>query len=314
MATCLIGLGANLGDRAATASFAAYRLGEHPGIDSLAASQYYTTQPVGGPAGQAEYVNAAFRIETSLSPEALLRLLQQIENAAGRDKSQRWAARRLDLDLLLYDDLIIDQEGLVIPHPRMAFRRFVLEPAAEIAGELTHPTTGRSVTDLRLRLDRLPHYIAINDAATVERQALLREVADQTGALLLLTDPNISVPSSDSPSPDLGSAIEFLDQRLEVVKDIESTPEERVWLSDFWLGDALFVAARSMSREVFSLYEEAWREREARMPEPIVVVLFDAAEDSLDALQHVGLPVLKLNSAEADWNRQEVAAAVEALK
>lgn len=314
VANCLIGVGANLGDRSEAIGRACERLREHKGVTSLRVSQYYTTKPIGGPEDQAEFLNAAFYVETSLSPQALLQQLQQIEQVAGRQRAERWEARHLDLDLLLYDDAVIEQEQLVIPHPRMVFRRFVLEPAAEIAGEMTHPTTQRTITDLWQRLDTLASYIAISDAASAERQSLLRDVATQTGAQFLLTPASLNPKSRDPPSPDLASAIEFLDQRIQLVERIGTSQEDRVWLSDFWLGDALLAAPRSMSIKTVADFEDAWREREVDMPEPVLVVVFDATKSVLDALQRARLPALKLNSVDSDWNRQEVAAAIEALK
>jgi len=314
VASCLIGVGANLGDRAEAIGLAGDRLREHESVDSLRASRQYATKPIGGPDGQAEFVNAAFHVQTSLPPATLLQLLQQIEEAAGRTKAERWGARRLDLDLLLYDEAIIEQRELIIPHPRMAFRRFVLEPAAEIAGRMTHPTTSRTVAELASRLDKLAAYIAISNAASAERQSLLLEVAAQTNALPLLAPTSLGGSSGDSPSPGLASAIEFLDQRVQAVNCIDPRQKDRVWVSDFWLGDALLAARRSLPPGVFSEFADVWAERESQMPEPIVVVLFDAAKNTLNALQQARLPVLRLNSADSDWNRQEVAAALEALK
>ena len=96
-------------------------------------------RPIGGPAGQEPFLNAAALLETSLPPAELLARLQRIELHLGRTRETRWAARTLDLDLLLYDNLVLNTPYLTLPHPRMAFRRFVLEPAAEVAPEMAHP-------------------------------------------------------------------------------------------------------------------------------------------------------------------------------
>lgn len=131
MALAYIGLGANLGEAQATLRQAARELAGTPGIDDLRLSPFYRTAPVdsSGP----DYVNAVAGVQTRLSPLALLDVLQQIELAHGRMRPYRNAPRTLDLDLLLYDDLAIDTPRLVVPHPRMHERAFVLQPLGDLA-------------------------------------------------------------------------------------------------------------------------------------------------------------------------------------
>ena len=111
-------------------------------------SSAYETEPVGVEAGQPMYLNAAAVGETSLTARALLEVLLDIERAGGRRRPYPGAARTLDLDLLLFGDTIIDEAGLVVPHPRMRERAFVLEPLAEVAPELRDPVTGQSIAAL----------------------------------------------------------------------------------------------------------------------------------------------------------------------
>ena len=138
MALCLIGLGSNLGDSAQTLKAAWERLAGTPSIHPVALSGFYETEPVGGPP-QPNYINAAGIIETELEPEPLLDALFAVEQAFGRVRTVRWGPRTLDLDLLLYDERVIQTERLIVPHPRMNLRRFVLEPAVEIAPDWRHP-------------------------------------------------------------------------------------------------------------------------------------------------------------------------------
>ena len=138
-ALALIGLGSNLGDRRATLLRAIEELNATPGVSVVKVSSFHETEPVGGPPGQGPYLNAAACIETTLEPPALLHRLQEIEARNGRVRTVRWGERTLDLDLLLYDDRIVETPELTIPHPRMADRRFVLEPLAEIAPEPSIP-------------------------------------------------------------------------------------------------------------------------------------------------------------------------------
>ncbi len=145
MPVCLIGLGSNEGNRQATLDAAVAELARQPQITIAAVSSWCETAPIGGPPQQARFLNGALRAETSLEPHALLSCLQRIENRLGRQRAERWGPRTIDLDLLLYDKLVLDTPSLVLPHPRMAWRRFVLKPAAEVAGAMLHPTIGWTV-------------------------------------------------------------------------------------------------------------------------------------------------------------------------
>lgn len=150
----MIGLGSNLGDRAATIDGALAALAATPGVRIERVSTIRETEPVGGPTGQGPYLNAAAALETTLEPVDLLRVLQAIETRCGRVRTVRWGERTLDLDLLLFDDRIIDSPELTVPHPRLAERRFVLEPLVEIAPDAIEPVTGRTVSGLLRELDR----------------------------------------------------------------------------------------------------------------------------------------------------------------
>lgn len=132
MPTAFIGLGANLGDREGNIRAALARLDATPGVRVERVSALRETAPVGGPPGQPPYLNGAARLSTTLAPRALLERLLAIEAALGRVRAERWGPRAIDLDLLLYDDLRIEEEDLSVPHPRMRERPFVMEPLAEI--------------------------------------------------------------------------------------------------------------------------------------------------------------------------------------
>jgi 2-amino-4-hydroxy-6-hydroxymethyldihydropteridine diphosphokinase len=148
MARCLIACGSNEGQPRQHLADAGDLLRSMPGLTLLATSRIRETRPVGGPAGQAPFMNGAFLVETEFAADELLGVLTAIENTLHRERLERWGPRTIDLDLLLYDDLVIEQPGLTIPHPRMTTRRFVLEPCAEIAPDFVHPLAGCSVQDL----------------------------------------------------------------------------------------------------------------------------------------------------------------------
>jgi 2-amino-4-hydroxy-6-hydroxymethyldihydropteridine diphosphokinase len=147
-----LALGSNLGDRRDNLDRAVQSLRETLGIAVRAVSPYHETDPVGGPAGQGKYLNAAVAIETDLSPEDLLRKCLAIEAKLGRVRDERFGPRTIDIDLLLYSNQIIDQHtsdiDLSVPHPRMHERLFVLEPLAAIAPLAVHALLESTVRDL----------------------------------------------------------------------------------------------------------------------------------------------------------------------
>jgi 2-amino-4-hydroxy-6-hydroxymethyldihydropteridine diphosphokinase len=143
MARAIIGLGANLGDPVAQLRAAIDAIGRLPRTRMVLASSFYRTAPIGFGA-QPDFVNAAVAIDTGLEPRALLEALRAIEVAAGRERSFKDAPRTLDLDLLLYADRLIDEPELVVPHPRMHERAFVLAPLVEIEPDAVVPGRGRA--------------------------------------------------------------------------------------------------------------------------------------------------------------------------
>lgn len=161
MPTALIALGSNLGESAAILGTALSELDALPDLRVERCSSFHSTRPVGGEQGQSDYLNAVAVVETTIAPLVLLGQLQRIESRHGRTRTTRWAARTLDLDLLLYGSQIIDTATLNVPHMRMAYRRFVLEPAAEVAPAMIHPVVGWPLERLILHLDAARDVIAL---------------------------------------------------------------------------------------------------------------------------------------------------------
>jgi 2-amino-4-hydroxy-6-hydroxymethyldihydropteridine diphosphokinase len=153
MPRCLLGFGANLGDRRKTLECAVDVLRGLENVKVVAVSCWHRSQPVGGPSGQGEFLNGAVVVETTLDPHALLLVAGQIEDQFGRKRGVRWAARTLDIDLLLYDEQIIRTPSLEVPHPRMHLRQFVLGPAAEVVPDWVHPQLNQTVSQLCQQLD-----------------------------------------------------------------------------------------------------------------------------------------------------------------
>lgn len=145
MAETYIGLGSNLGDRLQQLCRALDRLASSCTVKKV--SSLYETEPLDG-AGPGKFLNAVVLIETSLPPRELLGLLHEIEDESGRVRPSRNEPRTLDLDILFYDQWIVREQDLVIPHPRLQQRRFVLAPLAELSPSLQHPILGVAVGEL----------------------------------------------------------------------------------------------------------------------------------------------------------------------
>ena len=153
MTRAYVGLGANLGDRAATIAEAVARLGADPQVEVVAVSALRETAPEGPIQAQPAFLNGAVALETTLAPRDLLRRLLAVEADLGRTRSgPRGGPRTIDLDLLIYGETILDEPDLTLPHPRLQERRFALEPLAELQPGLEVPGKG-SVEALLARLD-----------------------------------------------------------------------------------------------------------------------------------------------------------------
>jgi len=347
MSLCLIGLGSNVGERRATLDLALNRLARQAQVRVVRSSRFFETSPVGGPAGQGSFVNAAALLETALGPEAVLALLLGIETSLGRQRNERWGPRTLDLDLLLYEDLVLETPALVLPHPRMAFRRFVLEPAAEVAGPMVHPTTGWTVDRLLAHLQDAKNYVAVAGPTGAGKTELAQQLSQTTQTEWIL-DPTHSAQliafCSGSSGQAWETALEFADRQAELLAADAPvwSRQASLWVSDFWFDQCLAFARVCLPAERFSAFEDRWRAEAERIVRPKLTVMLDThaarllertrmREPPAERLTHETLaqlseairaclrrpdvgPVLTIVDPSPGGAFEEVLAAVEAMK
>ena len=327
MPTCLIALGSNLGDRAQVLGRAVQAVASLPSTQLSAVSSWHSTAPVGGPAGQGEFLNGALLVETRLPAAELHRLLKQTEVAAGRTPGARWAERVLDLDILLYGDTVLVTPELTLPHPRMAFRRFVLAPAAEIAAEMRHPTIGWSISELLVHLETATPYVAVTATDRDKSHELAVRVAER-GSARLIEDrysPKTGARPVESSSRNLQSGIELARHRAARLNRA-AWPAEPAWtISSFWFDDVLLWAEGAAEGERQELIA-AWQAALPGLVRPKLLVFLDQraapnhvladprAQRLEDLVSRPGLgPILRLSTERLDENVAEVVAAMDAM-
>ncbi len=331
MPDCLIGLGSNVGDRAENIKAAVVALDRHDQLTVEANSRYFETEPIGGPRDQPGFLNSAARLTTSLTPLALLAVLQAIEQRVGRRKDVHWGPRLLDLDLLLYGERqIVESAGatasdtprLIVPHPRMSFRRFVLEPASEVAGSMCHPIIGRTVFELLDHLNTTSHYVALAGPPGVDCNSVASEVSRRTGCHLVPATKYDATNASESSGSQSGRLsferqIVMLDGCTSLLRP-DNFPDGPV-ISDFWF-DALRVnAQRSLDSSRFAEFELLWTEcrQQVGAPRLIVIMNMPTGGDVDHALieQAFGQgPQLQLGNTNFEQQCDEVEAALQASK
>jgi 2-amino-4-hydroxy-6-hydroxymethyldihydropteridine diphosphokinase len=182
MPRCLISFGANLGNARSTIERAAAQLQDKlTGANrSFQLSPLFKTPPVGGPSGQPPFINAVAAVHTDQSPWEVWQAVRDVEQDLGRERFLRWEARRIDLDILLFDDTRIWTPQLKIPHPRMCMRRFILAPAAHVAGDWLDPVTGQTIAALASALDQGRGSLMLSADPAARPELLLEEVARHT--------------------------------------------------------------------------------------------------------------------------------------
>lgn len=311
MATCLVGLGSNVGDRQRNIQRATDALAAIGPL--LARSTLHSTRPIGGPAQQTKFLNAAALLQTDRSPQEILHTLHQVEHQLGRQRKVRWGPRTIDLDLLLYAQVVVNSPTLVIPHPRFAFRRFVLAPAAEIAGHMQHPTTRFTVQELLARLDCKPIHVSILGSDAIRTAAA---AALHIHSALLIRPPDSVLHQQSSPA----EVFTFLRQVQESWNAAASESRDSV-LSNFWVGEIWTTATDSWSFAEKQELQSVW----SALPNPLVAPhLVVSLQSGLGGPLLTGkllelldrprqFPVFKLQESSPETVLAEISAAVKAM-
>jgi 2-amino-4-hydroxy-6-hydroxymethyldihydropteridine diphosphokinase len=275
-------------------------LADEPRVVVRRVSRWHSTAAVGGPPNQPDFLNGAVLMDTQLGADALFHRIQSIEQSLGRQRVQRWDARRIDIDLLLYEDLVCETRELRLPHPWMAVRRFVLEPAAEIAPHMLHPLLGWTVGQMAAHLEQAPPRFALHGAFDA---TILTRLAEATNALLI-RDPLVrsageegsassttrrvaeSEPSPEqpvdreSPDPLLRQAarpsyvqqIEFLERRHRRLTVSPWADPIQPVVCQFWLDESWLTAQSRLNPQEQRSFERQFDARSATVAPPKLLI------------------------------------------
>jgi 2-amino-4-hydroxy-6-hydroxymethyldihydropteridine diphosphokinase len=325
---CLISLGSNLGQRRRVLHQAIDLLAALPKVSLVRRSRWRTTRPIGGPPGQDLFLNGVVVCETTLSPQQLLSECQHIEDQLGRDRHERWGARHIDLDLLLHGNTICQKDELTLPHPRMLVRRFVLEPAVEVAGDWIHPQLGWTLHQAFTHLSNSLPYIALTGCTESVLTEVARAVCENErfrflGAVRPATAPTV---------PDVQQGIKFLRRRASILRNVAElvvTPGVEAVVSNFWWDDFLAEGAgRDSPAEWIAVADELL----PCIPSPRLLVLVEESRVSPPTRSaHSGwvpggsairkylmtsgaqCPYITVSDEDRLWSEHQIVAAIDAM-
>ena len=284
-----VGLGSNLGDCQQILQQAIMALGKVKQTQVLRHSTWRQTEPLGG-MDQPSYLNGVAELTTSLEPAQLLTSLQTIESDMGRQRSGRWDARTLDLDLLLMDQACIHTSDLVVPHPQMHLRSFVLEPLVELSPVLMHPVLQCEVTQLLERLNHgnfvvqpeAPRLISIAGNIGLGKSTLARQLHDRLGGEFLpepyRTNPFLARLYQGQHELALDAQLYFLVKRSEQLAPGHCRDGQFYW-SDYWFQKELIFARRLLDSEQLDLYERIYQGFVETVTHPTVVIYLKGTVD-----------------------------------
>ena len=296
-----IGLGSNVGNLKDNIETALTLLTDNPDITSVNASSLYMTGPL-GPVGQGDFLNGVARVETSLSAQDLLALLQQVEQQIGREKTEHWGPRVIDLDLLLYDDILNDSPEVTVPHPQMHLRSFVLKGLCELSPQLMHPVLGRSVRTLSERLnsndycahpDR-PQLISIAGNIGVGKTTLASKLAERLNAKFITEqyedNPYLADVYAGRDDLALDSELFFLSSSASQLRKDRLFGGRR-YINDYVFEKAHIYASRWLKPDDLTLYEKHFDSICEGIARPtLVIYLADSVAQCMERIHRRNRP------------------------
>jgi 2-amino-4-hydroxy-6-hydroxymethyldihydropteridine diphosphokinase len=299
--TAYLGLGSNLGDRRRAIDEALERLRKCQAIDVTRTSEIKETRPLGG-LPQPAYLNAVAEVRTTLPAEGLLGTLMAVEKTLGRERGVRWSPRTIDLDLLLFDDRVIQSDALIVPHPQMHLRWFVLDGLCELCPDRVHPLLKEPMHELARRLDggnftldpKAPQLVSVAGLIGVGKTTLVNALAERLEAEVLLepydTNPFLPEVYAGRRELALDSQLYFLVNRAEQL-DRTMLPKHRISLTDYVFEKELIYARRLLDAEQLRLYERIYQPFARHATTPVAVVfLQDAPRDCLERIHRRNRP------------------------
>ncbi len=331
VARCFIGLGGNLGDSTGYINRAVKMLDDTEGVFVETLSRIIRTKPL-GVEDQPDYFNAVVALNTSMPAEKLHQRLSMTEKALGRVRTEdKWAARTIDLDLLLYGDKIIDSPGLNVPHSSMHLRTFVLDGMCEIAPDFIHPTLRRTMRELKERLnggdfliekDR-PRLISVAGVIGCGKTTLATGLVKSLGSKLLREaydkNPYLARVYDGQKELALDSQLFFLKSRVEQIGRGELTPG-MIAVTDYVFDKEIIYARLTLNNEQYDRYMAEYRSAAGKVVEPsLVIYLSTEPEKCLERIRCRNRPYeqkIELSTLEhlyeeyekmfADWRKSPV--------
>lgn len=257
-----------------------------PGVTLVSVSRYRDTRPIGGPSGQGVFLNGACLLETDLAPHDVLAMLSAVENTLHRERVERWGPRTVDLDLLLYDDVVLTTESLTLPHPRMATRRFVLEPCVEISPDLVHPLAACTLERLLESISSPHPHVAVIGVPGAAAPEVAAAIAHATLARLVPAPPEytragllVSRQEAAGREGRWHQAVEACAKPL-LSKRWPRDPHGVV--VDYWLQTVRLAAEESLVGEALGKFQSFFRRLASDTVQPEVAILLIAPPEVLE--------------------------------
>lgn len=299
--TAYIGLGSNLGDRKSNIDSALKMLAEAEGIELACVSDTIETAAL-AKNEQPKYLNAVAEVKTTLSAKDLHKILADIENSLGRVRLGKWSSRTIDLDILIFGQDIENSPDLIIPHPQMHLRSFVLKGLCQLNDELVHPVMKVTVGELASRLNgcdyalnpNQPQLISVAGIIGVGKTTLAKKLADIFGCNVLLEpyDTNPFMPDVYAGRKELAldSQLYFLTSRVEQL-DHNTLQKRHIYISDYIFSKELIYARALLNAQQLALYKQIYQPSAAKVSKPVLVIyLQDLPQNCLERIHKRNRP------------------------